>query len=52
MQQSNLMIDVGIHPLPEEIGKLTDVSSTFMTKLQQSPLIVSLKEQRKVICSC
>ena len=29
-----LVIDVGVHPLVEEMGKLTDVSSASLTKLQ------------------
>ena len=42
-----LVIDVGVHPLVEEMGKLTDVSSASLTKLQKSPLIVSLNKRAK-----
>ena len=44
-----LVIDVGIHPLVEEMGKLTDVSSASLTKLQKSSLILCLHERAKVI---
>ena len=32
--QQYLVIDVRVHPLVEEMGKLTDVSSASLTKLQ------------------
>ena len=42
-----LVIDVGVHSLVKEMGKLTDVSSASLTKLQKSPLIVSLNIRAK-----
>ena len=47
MLKQYLVIDVGVHPLVEEMEKLTDVSSASLTKLQKSSLIVSLHERAK-----
>ena len=44
---TNLIIDVDVHPMTEYLSELTDVSlTTFTTKLDKSFLIVSLKENK------